>query len=475
MSRRTGAQFTGMLAARVSANALQAINVIVLARAVTPDLVGVASAVIGLGMVVFTVTDLGASTYVMKQFAEMNMIGVRSGLRLINLSGWLACVGATAIAFAVHGPLGLPIAMLPLVASVAVDRLVEYRLAVPIAATSTAVPAVSIILRRSIQFIGFLLMWQLGTGAVAAYSLAQLIGALAGYVHSVRFLPRYLDTTAPAAVPIRTIVVQSFPYLVNNVAVHIQLLDTFLVTTLAGAYRGGMYSAAMRVTSPLLLIPGTLAAAVLPAATRATPYAVRSVARRLTLTNPLMVIMAAAGGTAFAEPVCVLLFGSEYAAAAAPLTLLLMTFPFALLAAALSAVLQARGDEVRVAGVGLIGAAAFIFAVGVGAWLHGAVGAAAGGLAAVSAKCLPLIFWATQPKHRAHIWSRTKSFDSILTVGDPSSELPTTHSHPSPTMGGDRGVRRHRCGDRRARRGRSALSVQVDGSDGGGHVRRGLG
>ena len=318
-------------------------------------------------------------------------------------------------------------------------------------------------------------MWQMGTGVVAAYSLSQLIGALAGYVHSMRFLPRYLDTSTPATVPIRTIVVQSFPYLVNNVSVHIQLLDTFLVTTLAGAFRGGMYSAAMRVTSPLLLIPGTLAAAVLPAATRATPYAARSVARRMTLAIPLMVIMAAAGGTAFAEPVCVLLFGAEYAAAAAPLTLLLMTFPFAVLAAALSAALQARGDQVRVARVGLVGAAAFILAVGAGAWIHGAVGAAAGGLAAVSVKCLPLIFWATRPKHRAHSWSRQRSFVSIPTVGELSSELPATHSHPSPTMGGHRRVRRHRCGDRRARGRRSTLTVQVDGSDGGRHVRRGLG
>ncbi|OLT48650.1 hypothetical protein BJF87_19645 [Gordonia sp. CNJ-863] len=475
MSRRTGAQFTGMLAARISANALQAVNVIILARAVTPDLVGVASAVIGLGMVVFTVTDLGASTYVMKAYAEGDMVAARSGLRLINLSGWLSCVGATGLAFAVHGPLGLPIAMLPLVASVAVDRLVEYRLAVPIAATSTAVPAVSIILRRSVQFGGFLLMWRLDTGAVAAYSLSQLLGALVGYVHSVRFLPRYMDSTVPAAVPIRAIVVQSFPYLVNNVSVHIQLLDTFLVTTLAGAYRGGMYSAAMRVTSPLLLIPGTLAAAVLPAAARATPYEARSVARRLTLAVPLMVIMAAAGGSLLAEPVCVLLFGTEYAAAAAPLTLLLMTFPFALIAAALSAALQARGDQVRVARVGLIGAAGFILAVGVGAWLHGAIGAAAGGLVAVAAKCLPLTFWATRPKHRAHLWSRQRALDSFLTVGDPSSELPTTHSHPPPTLGGHRRMRRHRHGDRRTRRRRGALSLQVDGPDGGRNLRRGLG
>lgn len=384
------AQFASILSARILANVLQAINVIVLARAVAPAEIGMTSAIIGFCMVLFTITDFGLSTLISKSYAREDHVMVASALRWTTITTWVFGLGALGVGVGLSAIGLIPMAMTALILSVAIDRCVEYRLSVPIAAESKAVPASSILLRRGVQFIVFIGFVLGGVAALWAYGLAQLTGALVGYLQSTYFL-RSRVVKVRTRLPWRTVLKNSYAFFVNSVTAQVFTLDTFLVSVFSGTHSAGLYAAASRVTSPLILIPGTLASTVLPPAARATASQARRVAVRLTLLLPAILLVAGPIGYFVAEPLCRLLYGDEYRAAGLTLTVLFIGIPFAVLAAALGAILQAQGEEQFVAKVGVGFAVAFVSGIGVGGSLYGSVGAAVGGCAAMALNCVPLV------------------------------------------------------------------------------------
>jgi O-antigen/teichoic acid export membrane protein len=384
------AQFASILSARILANVLQAVNVIVLARAVAPAEIGMTSAIIGFCMVLFTVTDFGLSTLISKSYAREDHVMVASALRWTTITTWVFGLAALAVGVGLS-TLGLiPLCMTALILSVAVDRCVEYRLSVPIAAESKVVPASSILLRRGVQFLVFIALVVGGVAALWAYALAQLTGALVGYLQSTFFLRNRVVKVANR-LPWRTVLRNSFAFFVNSVTAQISTLDTFLVSVFSGAHSAGLYAAASRVTAPLILIPGTLASTVLPPAARATASQTRRVAIRLILLVPVILAVAGPVGYFVAEPLCQLLYGDEYRPAGLTLTVLFIGIPFAVLAAALGAILQAQGSEQFVAKVGVGFAVAFVAGIGIGGHLYGSVGAAIGGCVAMLLNCIPLV------------------------------------------------------------------------------------
>lgn len=384
------AQFASILSARILANVLQAINVIVLARAVSPAEIGMTSAIIGLCMVLFTVTDFGLSTLISKSYAREDHVMVASALRFTTITTWFFGLLGLAIGIALSATGLFPLAMTALILSVAIDRCVEYRLSVPIAADSKTVPSSSILLRRGVQFLAFVGFVVAGVDALWAYALAQLSGALIGYLQSTVFL-RSRVVKVGSRLPWRTVLRNSYAFFVNSVTAQISTLDTFLVSIFSGAHSAGLYAAASRVTAPLILIPGTLASSVLPPAARATASQARRIGVRLTLLLPAILLIAGPIGYFVAEPLCQLLYGVEYRPAGLTLTVLFIGIPFAVLAAALGAILQAQGEEQFVAKVGVGFAIAFVSAIAVGGHLYGSVGAAAGGCTAMALNCVPLV------------------------------------------------------------------------------------
>ena len=384
------AQFASILSARILANVLQAINVIVLARAVAPAEIGMTSAIIGFCMVLFTITDFGLSTLISKSYAREDHVMVASALRWTTITTWVFGLAALGVGLGLSALHLIPLSMTALILSVAVDRCVEYRLSVPIAAESKAVPASSILLRRGVQFIVFVGFVVGGVAALWAYALAQLTGALVGYLQSTYFLRKRV-VKVQTRLPWRTVLKNSYAFFVNSVTAQISTLDTFLVSVFSGTHSAGLYAAASRVTSPLILIPGTLASTVLPPAARATASQARRVAVKLTLLLPVILLIAGPIGYFVAEPLCQLLYGAEYRPAGMTLTVLFIGIPFAVLAAALGAILQAQGEEQFVAKVGIGFAVVFVSAIGVGGHLYGSVGAAIGGCTAMALNCVPLV------------------------------------------------------------------------------------
>jgi O-antigen/teichoic acid export membrane protein len=385
------AQFGAMIGARLSANVFQAVNIILLARAVAPSDIGLTSAVIGFCMVLFTVTDFGLSTLISKSYAHGDHVMVASALHYTTLTSWT--FGALALA----GALGLssigviPVSLSVLALAVAVDRCVEFRLSVPMAANLKAEPSLSILIRRVVQLGLYIAFVAVGVPALWAYSTAFLLGAMAGYFQSTLFLRRLVGKDSRRR-PAREVFGRGFAFGVTNVSVQIVYLDSFLVSAFSGAHNAGLYAAASKVTSPLLLFPGTLAASVLPHAARSTPHQARSLGVRVVLVFTVVLILGAPVGFLLAEPVCALLYGGAYRAAGTPLAILLVGIPFAIVAAGLSAILQAHGDERFVAKLGVVFTVAFVSAVSMGAISGGPTGAAIASTVVYAGKCIPLMY-----------------------------------------------------------------------------------
>jgi O-antigen/teichoic acid export membrane protein len=385
------AQFASMLGARIAATLFQAVNIILLARAVSPSDIGLTSAIIGFCMVLFTVTDFGLSTLISRSYAYGDHVIVASALHYITLTTWTFGAIGLAVALGLSAVGVIPLSLTVLVLAVAIDRCVEFRLSVPMAAGLKVVPSLSVLIRRGAQlgvFIGFV---GVGTPALWAYSIAYLLGAAAGYFQTTLFLRRLVGTKSSRR-PAREVFGKGFAFGVKNVSVMIQYLDTFLVSAFSGAHNAGLYAAASKLTGPLLLIPGTLAASVLPHAAQATPREARTLGVRVVLVFSVALIFGAPVGFILAEPVCTLLYGDAYRSAGLPLALLLVGIPFAVVAAALSAILQGKGDERFVARVGVIFALAFVSAISIGSVSGGPTGAAIGSTLAYVGNCIPLIY-----------------------------------------------------------------------------------
>jgi O-antigen/teichoic acid export membrane protein len=385
------AQFAAMIGGRLAANVFQAVNVILLARVVSPSDIGVTSAIIGFCMVLFTVTDFGLSTLISKSYAHRDHVMVASALHYTTLTTWTFGAIALAAGLGLSAVGVIPLSLSVLTLAVAVDRCVEFRLSVPMAADLKVEPSLSILIRRATQlglYIGF---FGVGVPALWAYSMAYLLGAMAGYFQTTLFLRRLVGKESSRR-PAREVFGKGFAFGVTNVSVQIQYLDSFLVSAFSGAHSAGLYAAASKVTSPLLLIPGTLAASVLPQAARATPHQARTLGVRVVLVLAVVLIFGAPVGFLLAEPVCTLLYGEAYRGAGPPLAFLLVGIPFAIVAAALSAIRQAHGDERFVAKLGVVFMLAFVSAVSIGAISGGPTGAAIASTSVYVGKCIPLMY-----------------------------------------------------------------------------------
>jgi O-antigen/teichoic acid export membrane protein len=383
------AQFSTMMGARLAATLFQAVNIILLARAVSPSDIGLASAIIGFCMVLFTVTSFGLVTLITKSYAHGDHEMVASALHYTTLTTWTFGTLGLAAGLGLYEGGVIPLSLCVLILAVAVDRCVEFRLGVPIAAALKVVPSSSILIRRGTQLGVYLCFVGAGVPALWAYSTAQLLGATAGYVQSTFFLRRLVGNVTSRR-PAREVFGRALPYL--SVTVQIQTLDSFLVSAFSGTHSAGLYAAASKVTGPLTMIPGTLATSVLPHAARVTPHRARRLGLRVVLVLAVALALGAPVGFIVSEPLCALLYGDAYRGAGLPLAFLLIGIPFAVVAAALSAILQAHNDERFVNKVAVASALAFVCAVSIGAISGGATGAAIGSSLAFLGNCVPLIY-----------------------------------------------------------------------------------
>jgi len=368
-------QFLGIAAARGLGSALQAVAIVVFARAVAPEVFGAVSVVIAVVGIVLVVTGMGMSVYVPRARARGEHDEVAAGLRLNSWSN-LATATVGVAALGLWAALGsLPLGAVLIGLSLSLERNVDTYLGVPVADGDARVSVVSMVARRSVSLA------VLGAGLVAgvdpvwAYSTGLLAGALVAQWH-VRRAVGALPGSA-AAVGLRGLLSRAWPFLVANVTAQVRTLDVTVVAAVLHPAATGMYAAASKLVQPLLLVPQALAAVVTPHSTRLDPARARRLGLRLVAVFGAFGLLAVPMAL-LAEPITRLVLGADYAGAAPALAWGVIGLPFLAMASSLGALLQGQGRERLVAVNGLVLAPVLLGAVAVGAAVGGIAGAAIG-------------------------------------------------------------------------------------------------
>jgi O-antigen/teichoic acid export membrane protein len=376
-------QFVLLTSSRIVAAALQAIGFMLLSRSVSVAAFGWVGIASSLAAFILLVSDMGLTASVSRARARGNEDVVRGALRVNDvISAVVGVVLAGTVALLSRDLLALGV----LVLALSLERNAETQLSVFYADGDRLAPAASIVGRRAISLGAFILLLGTGTDGLWAFCWAQLLGTLFSQAFQ-RFL-LYRRRIPVLAAGARDVLRVAWPFWISSVLNQVRLLDTTLVGALGTAASAGMYSAAMRIVNPLMLIPASVSQVLLPHASKATTDTVK-VAYRVTGLFMLSFV-AIVPAVLLSADILALLFGEPYASAAPVLAWSLCGLPFVALAGPLAAILQARGDERFVA---LNGGAFAVIAIG--AMIAGGIVAdgtgVAAGLAVVSAARVPVL------------------------------------------------------------------------------------
>jgi O-antigen/teichoic acid export membrane protein len=369
-------QFSWLFIARLGGAGLQAVTLLLLAREVTLTEFGIVNAVIGVGMVASAFTDFGVGAFLTKlRAANPGDAKLADAVRVNRASA----VGISVAGAALLLLLGLTkseiyLALLPLVLWIAAEKVTEALLSFAVADGDTLENTISVIFRRTTGLLVFILLVWAGIDGVFSYCVAQAVSGTLGAGLALHRLGERVPSFSGGN-PFR-ILRESWPFWINTAAAQVRNLDVTVVAMVGGAGVAGVYAVPSRLTTPLRLIPTTLAQIALPAASRGGRGSMKALLRAVAIVMALMTVVL--GAIALAADWLVSLLGSEYSDAAIPLRILCGGLLFASLASFMNSILQGRGLQNWVATTSTITGVGSLAGVAVGAWLGGAVGAVLG-------------------------------------------------------------------------------------------------
>lgn len=370
---RMSRQFVGILLARGAGSALQAIALVLLARAVSPVVFGAVGIVVGFVGIVLVATGLGMSLVVPWARARGEDGAVVAALRVntwSNIGSALALVVGVGI-WARHGELPVGVAAIGL--SLALERNVDTWLGVPVADGNTSVSVVSLLLRRLVTLAVMVPALATGVDPVLSYTGGLVLGAVVAQVHVRRVV--VIDRAA-RQVSAGEVVRQGLPFLVSNLTGQARTVDVPVVGAVLDATAAGVYSAAAKLVQPFLLVPQTLGAVLMPGSVTLSGGAARRVAGKLTVVF-LTCLLPALPVVLRGEQVVTFVMGEPYAGAGRVLGWTVVGLPFIALSSSLGAVLQGQGRQRLVAVNGAVFAALLVVGLVIGAGAGGVSGAAA--------------------------------------------------------------------------------------------------
>lgn len=396
-------QFIWISSGRAVAAVLQAVFLVLVARALGPAEFGLYSLVFSTLIIAQVISEAGLGTLIIRERSANPVSSiVGPALRLSNLTAlWLATVGV--ISIAALGAVGenLLFALIPLAISSALERNADLWMGVALADGDTVANVFNLILRRALGLVilmGFLLI---SLTPMLAVSCSALMAAALSSIAAHRYVASRVDTRG-YPVKARIIVAASWPYWLNSLSGQLRNLDMIIITSLSGSASAGLYAAAGRLTGPLLLIPTSISAVILPAAARHHSTQLSqpafSARRLIVLTSIAMSVMylALAIGAPIYFP---LLVGAEFGKSVPVFQIILIGLCFSASTTLVSSVLQGRGNPAAPAKAALVAGIFSIILIAVGVKVFGIQGAAAGlALSFVMQLVLLLLFSRSSPK-----------------------------------------------------------------------------
>lgn len=373
-----GRQFVGILVARVLASGLQAVALVLLARNVEPTALGavmIAVAAVGL---VLVATGAGMSVYVPWVRARGEDARVSVALRVNTVSNLASVAVLVPVLLVWAVGAGLPAAVALVGVSLALERNADTLLGVAVADGNSSATVVSLLLRRlgmlAVMVPGLLA----GVEPVLAYTSGLTVGAVAGQLH-VRRVVRGLVGPRPGPgvdVGSRQVVREAAPFLVSNLTGQARTADVAIVGAVLGPAAAGVYSAAAKLVQPLLLVPQSLGAVLMPGSARVDALRARRLARRLVVAFLVCGVLATPL-VPLGEWLVTTVMGERYSGGGGVLGWTALGLPFIALSSSLGAVLQGQGAQRLVAVNGAVFAVVLLVATAVAAALGGVTAAAA--------------------------------------------------------------------------------------------------
>jgi len=407
MSMRARNRLVGQLAwvsaGRLGAALLQAVTLVVTARAVAPSEFGLLAGVLGLATLVQTFSDCGMASFVSRERAADSDSGsIRSALRFNSLTS-LLLLGLLSAGLVVASLALDPIyaLMIPLALWASGERNADTRLVVVFADGDVWINVSNLVMRRLLALAIVLALTSADVEPVLSYCVGVAVGATLSSVAARLIVQPRLPPEDTMTV--REVLREARPYWVHSVATQARNLDTMLVAMIASPLQAGFYSSASRLTNPLLLIPSSLASLVLPTASRA-------VSTGSSLRPVLKAIVIVVGGMSTAYAIIFVLaptlipavLGDAYTSSVPVLRIVLVGLPFAAWTSLFASLLQGRGDKTFVARTSLAMIVVSLSLVCLGAFLGGARGAS-GGLSvalAIHSVLLTVVFLSVRRKKK---------------------------------------------------------------------------
>jgi O-antigen/teichoic acid export membrane protein len=358
-----------LTAARLSAAALQAVALIVIARTSPVAHFGAFSIVFAVQSTVFTIGALGLQSYILREMPQGRFALVRGALRLNVISS--VCAAAVALVTTVwvrQDMVGVIVAA-ALTGAFLLDKNSGVLQAVSIGAGRIRRPAVSVVAAPLITTIGVL---ALGSWADAPliYAAARLLGAAIAWL---LVLPaRGLMEGAPAGEGPLATLRRVWPLAVVTTAV---TFDTAIVGAVGGRIQAAYYSAASKIIAPLAIGTSSVSTVLMPHVAVMDADSARDVRRRIVWLGVALSVVSIPVGL-LAPWGMGLLFGPEYSAAGSTLTALIWAVPSLTVGPLLETYLQATGRERLVAAIAVWYSLASIAGALIGTILLGALGAA---------------------------------------------------------------------------------------------------
>jgi O-antigen/teichoic acid export membrane protein len=375
---RAGGQFIWVSGGRVVAALIQAITMVVLIRAVTPAEFGIFSAVYGVITVAQTALDLGLPTLVIRERSKDATNGiVAAALRLNNLLSLLlvCCLLTGLVTLGVMADVRFFL-LLPLAIWAAAERNADAWLGVVFADGDAKINTANLVSRRIgnlLMFVGLSQFTKLDP--VLAFCLSSMGAACLSWVFAHSYVAKRLPPSNNMTA--RQLVHESWPYWVNSVATQARNLDTAIAGIVSGPIQAGFYAAAARLTSPLRILPTSLASVLLPAAARRSSSTMGGILRLIGLSLGGMALIYATLAVLVPWAVPVFL-GPGYVGGVRALQITMIGLVFAASASLLGAPLQAVGLKHYVASVAVVTTISCLLGVAIGATYFGAIGAAFG-------------------------------------------------------------------------------------------------
>lgn len=374
-SRGIGRQFAWLFSSRLLGALLQAATFALAARLAGPAEFGVLAATVGVLMAASALADFGVGAYLTRTRAATPDSPHLRGAIAIN--EWSAAgVGAAAVALLIGLGTQVDIVFLylaPLGLWIAAEKLCDGLLSLAIADGDTQENTISVLLRRGLALGGFVGGLMLLDSVSLAYSVAAAVASVIGAVAvELRLRARLPKGRAP----MRSVLSRSWPFWINTAATQARNLDASAVALFASPAIAGLYALPSRLTSPLRMIPTTLAQVALPSAARQNAKVFKELLRALAVVMSVMAIVL--GTVAALAPLMPILLGSAYEPAIVPLQILCAGLLFASLVSFMNSILQGHDRELRVALMAVVTTVYALVAVAVGAGIAGVIGATIG-------------------------------------------------------------------------------------------------